>query len=101
MAKNWHPDAQFEKEHIYPEQDDRFEPDAWEVPIRKYLDEKKPPKVYLHEIFDHGLGIEVTSRDRAKLNRVTAVLARLNWVRLKKDSKGNIPWGPPGPPCAG
>jgi predicted P-loop ATPase len=91
----WHPDAQFEKQHIYPEQDDRFEPDAWEVPIREYLEMDKPAKVYLHQIFEHALGIDVTGRDRAKLNRVTAILTRLNWLRLKKDSKGNIPWGPP------
>jgi predicted P-loop ATPase len=29
-GEKWHPDAKFEREHIYPEQDDRFEPDAWE-----------------------------------------------------------------------
>ena len=26
----WHPDAKFEREHIYPEQNARFETDAWE-----------------------------------------------------------------------
>jgi predicted P-loop ATPase len=90
-----YPDAQFEKDHIYPEQEDRFEPDPWEAAIRDYLEGEKPDKVYLSQIFQNGLEIEVTSRDRGKLNRVTAILTRLKWVRLKKDSKGNIPWGPP------
>jgi predicted P-loop ATPase len=96
-GEKWHPDAKFEREHIYPEQDDRFEPDAWEAPIRDYLKESKPQKIYLGDIFQHALEIEVTSRDRAKQNRVTGILTRLKWNRLKKDSKGNIPWGPPDP----
>jgi len=43
----WHPDAEFEMEHIYPEQDARFEIDAWEEPIRDHLEIFKPPQVYL------------------------------------------------------
>jgi predicted P-loop ATPase len=94
-GEKWHPDAKFEREHIYPEQEDRFESDAWEAPILAYLEESKPQKVYLNDIFQHALEMEVTSRDRTKQNRVTAILMRLKWTRLKKDSKGNIPWGPP------
>ncbi|THD62561.1 MAG: virulence-associated E family protein [Bradyrhizobium sp.] len=94
-GETWHPDAKFEKEIIFPEQEDRYEPDAWEGPIRDYLQENAPEKVYLGEIFQHALAIEVTGRDRGKQNRVTAILTRLHWGRLKKDSNGNIPWGPP------
>jgi predicted P-loop ATPase len=34
------PDAAFERTHIQPEQEARFEGDAWEDTIRKYLENK-------------------------------------------------------------
>jgi predicted P-loop ATPase len=98
-GEKWHPDAKFEKEHIYPEQDDRFEPDAWEAPILDYLQESKSQKIYLGEIFQHALEIEVTGRDRTKQNRVTAILTRHKWVRLKKKTpKVTFRGVPPIPP---
>ena len=33
----WWPDKDFEREHIMPEQEARFEADAWEENIRQYL----------------------------------------------------------------
>lgn len=94
-GEKWHPDAKFEMEHIYPEQDARFEIDAWEEPIRDYLEVFKPAKVYLRDLFEKAMHIELTSRDRAKSLRIAAILQRLDWVRLKKDSTGNVAWGPP------
>jgi predicted P-loop ATPase len=92
---SWHPDAKFEREHIFPEQDERLEIDAWEEPIRKYFEISKPSKVYLNELLELALGIELHNRGRASSLRVAAILERLRWMRLKKDSKGNVPWGPP------
>jgi predicted P-loop ATPase len=34
----WWPDADFEAQHMVPEQEQRFEADAWEDPIAEYLD---------------------------------------------------------------
>jgi predicted P-loop ATPase len=94
-GESWHPSDKFQKEHIIPEQEARFESDAWESPIREYLEELQPDKVYIKEIFQKALQIETKNTDRAKSLRVTAILQRLGWVRLKKDSKGYFPWGPP------
>jgi predicted P-loop ATPase len=91
----WHPDADFERQHIHPEQDARYETDAWEEPVRNHLKLHKPEKVYLTELLANPLGIELAGRSRATSNRVVAILERLCWTRLKKDSDGNIPWGPP------
>jgi predicted P-loop ATPase len=92
-GEKWHPDAKFEQEFIFPEQDDRFEPDGWEPAVHEYIQGES--KVYLGQIFEHALGIEVIGRDRGKQNRLTAILTRLGWRRLKKDGQGNRPWGPP------
>jgi predicted P-loop ATPase len=91
----WHPDADFERKQIRPEQDQRFEPDPWEDPIREYLQASMPEKVYLSDLLEKALGIQLSRRDRHVANRVVAILDWLGWSRLKKDSKGNVPWGPP------
>src|SRR5262249_61492167 len=35
---HWWPDREFEREHIRPQQEARFEPDPWESIIQEYLD---------------------------------------------------------------
>jgi predicted P-loop ATPase len=94
-GEEWHPSDKFQREHITPEQEARFENDAWQAPIREYLEMFEPAKVYIRDICEKALQIEIKSTDRAKSLRVAAVLERMGWIRLKKDSKGNIPWGPP------
>jgi predicted P-loop ATPase len=91
----WHPDSEFEHQHIHPEQEARYEVDAWEGPIREYLEKSKPECVYLRELLADVLQIDLAMRGRATSNRVVAILERLEWIRLKKDSKGYYPWGPP------
>jgi predicted P-loop ATPase len=90
----WHPASDFERQHIHPEQDARYETDAWEEPIRDYLKLHKPEKIYLRELYD-PLHIDLPGRSRTTSNRIVAILERLGWTRLKKDSDGNTPWGPP------
>jgi predicted P-loop ATPase len=91
----WHPASDFERQHIHPEQEARYETDPWEEPIRNHLKFHKPEKVYLRELLEGPLNIDLAGRSRAISNRVVAILERLGWTRLKKDSDGNIPWGPP------
>jgi predicted P-loop ATPase len=98
----WHPDGDFERKHIHPEQDARFDVDPWEAPVREYLDEFHPELVYVPDLFPKALGLGVVHGRRADTNRLTAILERLGWSRRKKkDSKGNYPWEPPPPPING
>src|SRR5262249_38266566 len=92
----WHPDSDFERKHIHPEQDARYEVDVWEQPIREYLEQLKPDRVYVSELLRDVLQMPASTRGRASSNRVVGILERLGWSRLKKDSKGIFPWGPPG-----
>ena len=95
QGTSWHPDREFEREHILPEQESRLEPDPWEDTIREYLLATKPERVYLSALLENPLHIEPKLRRRAQQNRVAGILVRLGWTRLKKDSKGYFPWGPP------
>jgi predicted P-loop ATPase len=88
----WWPDASFEREHIKPEQEARYEADAWEETIKVYLTGKSETTV--GGIAQHALGFQTNRIGRADQNRITAILERLNWCRLPKDWKGNIKRGP-------
>jgi predicted P-loop ATPase len=88
----WWPDADFERQHIAPEQDARFEPDAWEEAIRPWLAHQD--RVLVGEIARGPLGMELARIGRADQNRITAILERLGWRRLAKDWKGNVHWAP-------
>jgi predicted P-loop ATPase len=41
---HWWPDPEFERQHIQPEQEARYEPDAWEQPIARFLATLHEPK---------------------------------------------------------
>jgi predicted P-loop ATPase len=86
----WWPDAEFEHEHIAPEQDARFESDVWEDAIADFLVDKST--VLVGEVARNALHIEMPRIGRAEQNRITAILERRGWHRQKKDGKGNIPW---------
>jgi predicted P-loop ATPase len=87
----WWPDATFEREHIAPEQDARFEEDAWEANLAKFLDEQ-PGSVLVGDVARDALFIATSRLGRAEQTRITAAMTRLGWTRQKKDRRGNIPW---------
>ena len=89
-GKPWWPDRQFEREHIQPEQEQRYEADAWEENIREYLNGKT--RVTIGQVARDALEFETNRIGRADQNRIIASLDRLGWRRLKKDRRGNIPW---------
>jgi predicted P-loop ATPase len=90
----WWPDGDFEREHIAPEQEARFEADAWEQIIRTHLE--NIPKTTIGDIAREGLHIETPRIGTADQRRIGAILERLDWHRLPKDWKGNRYWAPRG-----
>jgi len=87
----WWPDDAFEQEHIKPQQEARFEADAWEEMISEYLTGKS--RVTIGEVARDGLHIETPRIGTADQRRIAAALERLGWKRLPMDWKGNRPWG--------
>jgi predicted P-loop ATPase len=79
----WWPDKDFEREHIMPQQADRFEGDAWEEPIRKFLD--KEDKVTVGQIARDALGMQTDRIGTADQRRILAVLEQLpDWRKLPR-----------------
>jgi predicted P-loop ATPase len=98
----WWPDKDFEREHIMAEQAARYEADAWEEPIEKFLADKA--KVTVMMVAGGALGFEIerpnfelpdkqpargTPINRlgtADQRRISAVMTNLGWERGKRET---------------
>jgi hypothetical protein len=87
----WWPDREFEREHIKPEQDARYESDPWETPISAFLAGRS--RTTTMEVAREGLFMEVPRIGTADQRRIASVLEALGWVRGKKTMTG-VPWFP-------
>jgi predicted P-loop ATPase len=83
-GEHWWPTDAFGRQHIEPEQEARFEADAWEPAIADYLSGQKA--VTLLEVARMALSMETAKLDTRDQRRITAILDRLRWERGGKDS---------------
>jgi predicted P-loop ATPase len=93
----WWPDKEFERQHIQPEQDKRFEADPWEDPIATYLAGKT--SVTISEIAFKALRFDNHCRiGTADARRVAAILEHESWERAPRQNNQRC-WIPkPVPP---
>ena len=99
----WWPDKDFEREHIVPEQSARYESDAWEEPIRKFLSNKLKTTILMVAVgaLDYEgerlhfvppnepipvRGTPVNQLGTADQRRIAAVLTMLGWKRGKREA---------------
>ena len=66
-------------------QEDRYEPDAWEDPIKEYLADKE--SVTVGEVMTKALEIGKAQMHRNAQNRVMAILPLLGWKRVARTGK--------------
>jgi predicted P-loop ATPase len=112
--ENWWPDTQFEIDWASKEQAARYEPDAWEEPIKEYLDILLAPKrTTIFEIAIQALGYEreppppspsgspppvrgtpINRLGTADQRRIAAILTLLGWKRGKRGNNGERYWVP-------
>lgn len=91
----WWPDAAFEREHIRPQQDARYEADAWEEIIEREV--RGLSRVTVLGVARDFLHIETTKLGTQEQRRIGAALQSLGWVRVKDWlGRGYVP-GPIGP----
>ena len=87
----WWPDREFEAQHIRPEQDARYEADAWEEAVAAYLQGKL--KVTILEVAVLGLAFDKPRLGTADQRRIGAALERLGWKRgSRSGSDGARGW---------
>lgn len=75
----WWPEDQFEREHMRPEQEARYEADPWEEPIAEHV--ATLSRVRVSDIARSVLNIEDAKIGTAEQRRITAVLTTLGWNR--------------------
>jgi predicted P-loop ATPase len=86
----WWPDADFERQHIKPEQDARYEADAWEQLIADYIAGRA--RVTVTEVAKEVLFIETARIGTAEQRRIGGILANLKWKPLRDwRGRGYVP----------
>src|SRR5205085_3987297 len=77
----WWPDQQFEREHIAPEQEQRFDIDAWENLTVDWLRRQTDQRVTVQQVAEGALGVKTDRLGKAEQNRITAIMERAGWRR--------------------
>jgi predicted P-loop ATPase len=101
VGEEWWPTDAFAAQHIEPEQEARFESDAWEDLVRVWLaalplcPKDKVPKCTVAQVAKEGLFIDTQRIGTTDQRRITAILERLGWVA--KRSKTDRWWEPAAP----
>lgn len=94
----WWPDREFEREHIAPQQEDRYEEDAWTVTIRTWLDEPTTIQNATFTVMDIATGPLDLKKGQVDLpvqKRIAAILRKLNCKSHRSMTKRW--WEPPSP----
>lgn len=80
-GEKWWPDADFEAEHIRPEQSERFECDPWEEMLEAHIENTQTDRLTVAGILSNVIDKKAPSR--ADSARVKAILQRLGYVEKK------------------
>lgn len=91
QGEQWWPDRAFEAEHIAPQQEARFEADAWEDAIAQLLACRC--RITVLQVAKH-LQIDTPRLGTADQRRISAILERLGWSRGKRGPNGERFWEP-------
>jgi putative DNA primase/helicase len=87
----WWPDEAF-FELARAEQDERYQEDPWEEPVRRWLAEREMHArgrgVTTHDVLTLSIGVEKSRLSRADEIRVGEVLRRLGWTDVRREREG-------------
>jgi predicted P-loop ATPase len=80
-GEKWWPDETFEREHIRPQQDDRFEGDPWDEAIAAHV--ANLSRVRVTDIARNVLAIDSAKVGTSEQRRIAAVLTALGWKPVR------------------
>ena len=89
-VRHW-PSAEFEEMHITPEQEARYETDAWEDKVGEYLQGES--RTIISEVAHNALLLDTHRIGTADQRRIRAILERLGWEQGPR-SNGKRWWVP-------
>jgi predicted P-loop ATPase len=78
----WWPDRDFERTHIAPEQESRYEADAWEDKIAAYLEITS--RTTVGEVAREALHFDIKNVGTADQRRISAIMERFGWARKNR-----------------
>lgn len=81
----WWPDREFEKDHIAPQQDARYEEDAWQQEIENWMAREYVSRCSVTEVLRGAISIAVGQIGTREQRRVSAILKRLGWIGSKSN----------------
>lgn len=90
-GEQWWPDRAFERQQIAPQQEARYEADAWEQPIADYL--ATVSRTTIGDVASAALSMTHKQVGTADQRRIGAAMERLGWKRGKRTEKGRF-WEP-------
>jgi predicted P-loop ATPase len=85
----WWPDKDFERTHIAPQQEARYESDAWEEKVAAYLNNMTASRTTVGEVAQLALGFEAKNIGTTDTRRISAIMERLGWERKPT---GGVRW---------
>jgi predicted P-loop ATPase len=87
-GEHWWPDKDFEKMHIAPQQEARYEADAWEEAIARFL--SNVSRTTIGEVAADALGITTARIGTHEQRRIGTAMERLGWRRGKRTNAGRF-----------
>jgi predicted P-loop ATPase len=77
----WWPDADFERDYIRPQQEARFDADAWESAVERFVAGRN--RVQVSEVAREALSLETAKVGTKEQRRIAAILSRLGWTSTR------------------
>ena len=90
-GKQWWPSADFEAKHIRPQQDSRYEADAWEQAIADWVPGQGDEMTIL-TVARKALHMDTPKIGTADQRRIAAALEHLGWERAPRQHGGVRRW---------